>query len=85
MLVQLQQLLKTQRGYKCWAEAVGQQPIVDLVESLISTDTDHTFHSCPDLVDAIRKVPPYYYFGVAESRPEGLVDLLILGDSTTAL
>ena len=31
-----------------------------------------------------RSVPPYY-FGVAERRPEGLVDILLLGDSTTAL
>ena len=28
---------------------------------------------------------PPYYFGVAESRPEGLVDILVIGDSTTAL
>ncbi|MCV6576733.1 MAG: hypothetical protein OIF58_13450, partial [Cohaesibacter sp.] len=62
----------------------SQQPIVDLVEALISTDNDHTFRSYPDLIDVLQKVPPYY-FGVAESRPEGLVDLLVLGDSTTAL
>ena len=49
-----------------------------------TTDTDHTFYSYPEIRNIFRSVPPYY-FGVAESRPEGLVDILFLGDSTTAL
>ena len=47
----------------------SQQPIVDLVETTITTDAEHTFYSYPDLVDILRKVPPYY-FGVAE-KPVG--------------
>ena len=52
----------------------SQQPIVDLVETTVTTDAEHTFYSYPDLVDVLRKVPPYY-FGVAECRSEDLVDL----------
>ena len=62
----------------------SQQPLVDLVETTVTTDAEHTFYSYPDFVDLLRKVPPYY-FGVAECRSEDLVDLLVLGDSTTAL
>ena len=62
----------------------SQQPIPDLIETTITTDTDHTFYSYPEIRNIFRSVPPYY-FGVAESRPEGLVDILVIGDSTTAL
>ena len=62
----------------------SQQPIPDLIETTITTDTDHTFYSYPEIRNIFRTVPPYY-FGVAESRPEGLVDILVIGDSTTAL
>ena len=62
----------------------SQQPVPDLIETTITTDTEHTFYSYPEIRNIFRSVPPYY-FGVAQSRPEGLVDILLLGDSTTAL
>ena len=62
----------------------SQQPVPDLIETTITTDADHTFYSYPEIRNIFRSVPPYY-FGVAQSRPEGLVDILLLGDSTAAL
>ena len=61
----------------------SQQPITDLIES-IHCDTDHTFHSYAEVRDIFRSVPPYC-FAVAERRLKGLVDVLLLGDSTTSL
>ena len=44
----------------------SQQPIPDLIETTITTDTDPTFYSYPEIRNIFRSVPPYY-FGVAES------------------
>ena len=38
----------------------SQQPLSDLVDATITTDTDHTFHPYPDLSDMLQEVPPYY-------------------------
>ena len=62
----------------------GQIPIGDVVDGLITKDTNETQKTYCDFVDVVKDIPAAL-FGAVECPPEGEADLIIVGDSSFAL
>jgi len=62
----------------------GQIPIGDVIDGLITKDTNETQKTYCDFVDVVKDIPAAL-FGAVECPPEGEADLIIVGDSSFAL
>ena len=62
----------------------GQIPIGDVVDALITKDSNDTQQTYCDFVEVVKDVPAAL-FGAVECPPEGEADLIIVGDSSFAL
>ena len=62
----------------------GQVPIGDVIDALITQDSNETQKTYNDFVDVVKDVPAAL-FGAVECPPGGEADLIIVGDSSFAL
>ena len=62
----------------------GQVPIGDVVDAMITRDSNETQKTYSDFVDVVKDIPTAL-FGAVECPPEGEADLIIVGDSSFAL
>ena len=62
----------------------GQVPVGDVVDALITKDSNETQKTYSDFVEVVKDIPAAL-FGAVECPPEGEADLIIVGDSSFAL